>query len=63
MAWGGSINFNGTNCLRKLREIEKVLKFLEDFKKELGSKDVETINKTIDIIVDYSNTLSEGKSL
>jgi len=63
MAWGGSINFNGTNYLRKLREIEKVLKFLEDFKKELGSKDVETINKTIDIIVDYSNTLSEGKSL
>ena len=63
MAWGGSINLNGSNYLRKIREIEKVLKFLEEFKNELSSKDKESINKAIDIIVDYVNTLSEGKSL
>ena len=62
MAWGGSINLNGSNYLRKLREIEKVLKFLEEFKNELNSKDTESINKTIDIIVNYVNNLSEGKS-
>ena len=62
MAWGGSINLDGSNYLRKLREIEKVLKFLEEFKKELNSKDTESINRVIDLIVDHVNTLSEGKS-
>jgi len=62
MAWGGSINFDGSNYLRKLREIDRVLKFLGELKKELNSKEVEKINSVIDIIVDYANNLSEGKS-
>lgn len=61
MAWGGSINLKGTEYLRKVREIDKVLKFLEDFKKEIGTEETENVSKTIDIIVNYMNKLSEGK--
>ena len=62
MVWGGSINSKGSDYIRKIREIDKVLKFLEDLKKELNSKEKITINNSIDIIVDYVNKLSEGKS-
>lgn len=61
MAWGGSINLKGTDYLRKVREMDKVLKFLEDFKKEVGSEETKSISKTIDIIVNYMNKFSEGK--
>ena len=62
MAWGGSINLKGTDYLRKIREIDKVLKFLEDFKKEIGVEERKSISETIEIIVNYVNELSEGKS-
>ena len=42
-------------------EMDKVLKFLEDFKKEVGSEETKSISKTIDIIVNYMNKFSEGK--
>ncbi len=61
MAWGGSINLKGTEYLRKIREMDKVLKFLEELKSNVGSEETETISKTIDIIVNYQNQLSEGK--
>ena len=61
MACGGSINLNGSNYLRKIREIDKVVKFLEELKNELNSKDTETINKVIKIIIDYGNNLSEDR--
>ncbi len=61
MAWGGSINLKGTEYLRKIREMDKVLKFLEEFKSNVGSEETETISKTIDMIVNYQNQLSEGK--
>ena len=61
MAWGGSINLKGTDYLLKVREMDKVLKFLEDFKKEVGSEETKSISKTIDIIVNYMNKFSEGK--
>ncbi len=61
MAWGGSINLKGTEYLRKIREMDKVLKFLEELKSNVGSEEKETISKTIDIIVNYQNQLSEGK--
>jgi flagellin-specific chaperone FliS len=61
MAWGGSINVKGTEYLRKVREMDKILKFLEDFKKEINPEETENISKTIDIIVNYMNKLSEGK--
>ena len=61
MAWGGSINLKGSNYLRKIREIDKVLKFLEEFKKEINKEEKETISETIELIVNYVNKLSEGK--
>jgi len=61
MAWGGSINLKGTDYLRKLREMDKVLKFLEDFKKEISTEETKIISEAIDIIVNYMNKLSEGK--
>jgi hypothetical protein len=61
MAWGGSINLKGTDYLRKLREMDKVLKFLEEFKKHVNTQERGQISETIDIIVNYMNKLSEGK--
>jgi len=61
MAWGGSINLKGTDYLRKVREMDKVLKFLEEFKKNINTEERGKISETIDIIVNYMNKLSEGK--
>jgi len=61
MAWGGSINVKGTEYLRKVRELDKILKFLEEFKNEIGPEETKSISNTIDIIVNYMNKLSEGK--
>ena len=61
MAWGGSINLKGTDYLRKVREMDKVLKFLEEFKKHINAEERGKISETIEIIVNYMNKLSEGK--
>lgn len=61
MAWGGSINLKGTDYLRKVREMDKVLKFLEEFKKDITTEERGKISETINIIVNYMNKLSEGK--
>jgi flagellin-specific chaperone FliS len=61
MAWGGSINLKGTDYLRKVREMDKVLKFLEEFKKNINTEEREKISETIEILVNYMNKLSEGK--
>ena len=61
MAWGGSINLKGTDYLRKMREMDKVLKFLEEFKKYVNTEERRKISETIDIIVNHMNKLSEGK--
>ena len=61
MAWGGSINLKGTDYLRKVREMDKVLKFLEEFKKDINTEEEGKISETINIIVNYMNKLSEGK--
>jgi len=61
MAWGGSINLKGTDYLRKIRELDKVLKFLEEFKNDINPEEKLKISDTIDIIVNYMNKLAEGK--
>ena len=61
MAWGGSINLKGSDYLRKIREVDKVLKFLEEFKKSINTEERVKVSETIDIIVNYMNKLSEGK--
>ncbi|TXT54732.1 MAG: hypothetical protein BAJALOKI2v1_730004 [Promethearchaeota archaeon] len=59
MVWGGSLNENGSNYLRKVRKADKIVAFLEEFKQELKEKEKLLVSKTINIIVDHINKLSE----
>jgi hypothetical protein len=53
MAWGGSLNKEGSNHLRNLRDADKVIKFLEGVKPELNEKDKQIVSDTINIIVNH----------
>ncbi len=53
MAWGGSLNQEGSNHLRNLREVDNVLKFLEGFKRKLSENEKQKISDAIDIIVNH----------
>jgi len=55
MTWGGSLNEKGSNHLRKLREADKTIQFLEKFKENLEQKEKDLISETINIIVNYFN--------
>ena len=61
MAWGGSLNKNGTEYLRKLREADRVISFLESLKEELNNEEQGTISKTIEIIIEHISKISEKK--
>jgi hypothetical protein len=51
MAWGGSLNKDGSDHLRNLREADKAIKFLEGLKGKLSDKEKEIVSDTINIIV------------
>jgi transcriptional antiterminator len=53
MTWGGSLNRNGSDYIRKLKEVEKVLQFLESFKKSV--KEEEEKKKVIEVIEIITN--------
>jgi len=53
MAWGGSLNEEGSDHLRNLREADKVIKFLEKFKEELNDNEKKLISNAIEMIVDH----------
>jgi len=53
MAWGGSLNKEGSDRIRNLREADKVLKFLEGLKRELSENEKLKVSETIDIIVKH----------
>ncbi len=53
MVWGGAFNERGSNYIRNLVQAEKVLKFLEKFKEEVSLEEKESLERTINIIVDY----------
>ncbi|GAG55890.1 unnamed protein product [marine sediment metagenome] len=59
MAWGGSLNKKGSDYLRRLREADKVIAFLESLKEELSSVEQESISKTVQIIIDYMSKIAE----
>ncbi|UCC18398.1 MAG: hypothetical protein JSV62_09800 [Promethearchaeota archaeon] len=61
MVWGGSLNKKGSDHIRKLREVEKIIKFLEEIKKDLNHEEEEIISKSIDIITEYITKSSEQK--
>ena len=62
LAWGGSLNKKGSDHIRRLVETEKIIAFLEDFKKKLNTEEQEIISRSIEIIMDYTLKLSEKKS-
>jgi len=63
MSWGGSLNENGSNYLRKIREADRIVKFLENLKEDLTSKEIEKISQTVEIIVNYISKISENANL
>jgi len=62
MAWGGSLNKEGSDHLRNLREADKVIKFLEGLKGELIDKEKQIVSDTINIIVNYYTKGSKKES-
>ena len=55
MVWGGSLNEKGSEYIRKLREADKIIQFLEKLKENLVQKEKDLISETIEIIVNYFN--------
>ncbi|MHA1460373.1 MAG: hypothetical protein ACTSO8_02745 [Promethearchaeota archaeon] len=53
MAWGGSLNKEGSDYVRNLREAEKAIKFLEGLKRDLNDKEKQIVSDTINIIVNH----------
>jgi hypothetical protein len=62
MAWGGSLNKDGSDYLRNLRETDNVIKFLEKFKQELYDEEKQIVSDTINIIVNHYNKESKNES-
>jgi len=61
MAWGGSLNENGSDYIRKLREADRVVAFLENLKEHLNPKERAILSNTVEIIIDYISKVSEKK--
>jgi len=51
MAWGGSLNKEGSDYVRKLMEADKVIKFLENLKNAIKEKEKEAVSRVIEIII------------
>ena len=62
MAWGGSLNKEGSDYLRNLRDADKALKFLEGLKRELNDKETKIVSDTINIIVNHYTKDSKNES-
>ncbi|MBY9018292.1 MAG: hypothetical protein KGD66_05600 [Candidatus Lokiarchaeota archaeon] len=60
MTWGGNLTKKGSDHIRKLRDADNVIKFLEQFKEEVNETDKNHVSRTIDLIVnrftDQKNT-------
>lgn len=62
MVWGGSLNKKGSDYVRKLKEADRVVKFLENLKEDLSSDGVEKISQTVEIIINYISKISENSN-
>ncbi len=51
MAWGGNLTKEGSDHIRKLRDADNVIKFLEKFKEEVNETEKNHVSRTIDLIV------------
>ncbi|MFX1297149.1 MAG: hypothetical protein ACFFD2_20135 [Promethearchaeota archaeon] len=54
------MNEKGSNYLRKIREADKVVQFLENLKEELNSDEIDPISQTVEIIINYISKISEN---
>jgi len=61
MAWGGSLNKEGSDYLRNIREADKAIKFLERFKQELKDEEKQLISNAIDILVNHYTKTSKNE--
>ncbi|TET01081.1 MAG: hypothetical protein E3J90_03495 [Promethearchaeota archaeon] len=62
MAWGGSLNKDGSDYVRNLREADNVIKFLEGFKRQLEAEEKQIVSDTINIIVNLYTKESKNDS-
>ena len=62
MAWGGSLNKDGSDYIRNLREADNVIKFLERLKQELTDKEKQIVLDTINIIVNHYTKESQDEN-
>ncbi len=62
MAWGGSLNKDGSDYVRNLREADKAIKFLEGLKSELNEEEKQIVSDTINIIVNKYTKESKNDS-
>jgi len=61
MAWGGSLNKEGSDYLRNIREADKVIKFLERIKQELEDEEKQLISNAIDVLVNHYTKTSKNE--
>jgi hypothetical protein len=61
LAWGGSLNNEGSEYLRIIRAADRTLEYLESLKEFLSDNEKKNINKTIEIITDHINRLTQGR--
>jgi hypothetical protein len=61
MAWGGSLNKEGSDYLRNIREADKVIKFLERIKQELKDEEKQLISNAIDVLVNHYTKTSKNE--
>ncbi|MFX1324428.1 MAG: hypothetical protein ACFE8N_05695 [Promethearchaeota archaeon] len=59
LVWGGSLNKEGSDYIRKIRDADNVIKFLEALKEEADNKDRESISAVIEIIIKHVSKISE----
>ena len=62
MAWGGSLNKKGSDYIRKIREADRVVAFLNSLKRDLKYEEQFNITKVIEIIVENISKISERKN-
>ena len=61
MAWGGSLNKEGSDYLRNIREADNVIKFLERIKQELKDEEKQLISNAIDVLVNHYTKKSKNE--
>ena len=61
MAWGGSLNKEGSDYLRNIREADNVIKFLERIKQDLKDEEKQLISNAIDVLVNHYTKKSKNE--